>query len=300
MALKPLNAADLRNILVTTKESIDALSDAAWVNELSEQEVLLAVERGTPALKYQVAWNSRSTQVLRRLMRDNDIGCLQLMARNTNTPPEVLTALAKTSGIEPRNYVAENPSTPPDTLRALAKEGFGYNLTRNSSTPPDILTDILSAWAKAGDYPHSYFAAEHTATPPDFLIALARSCDSRVRKAVAGNRSTPVNTLRLLEHDDDLEVRGRASNNPVLKTGCFIATVAIGSDRAPTVLALRQFRDRFLLPHDWGRAFADGYYRCAPPVADWIRPRRYARRLVRWGVVKPAALLARIFLRLNP
>ncbi len=50
--------------------------------------------------------------------------------------------------------------------------------------------------------------------------------------------------------------------------GCFIATAAFGSYAEPHVKILRDFRDRYLKPGAWGRAFVRFYYRVSP---DWAR-----------------------------
>ena len=62
-----------------------------------------------------------------------------------------------------------------------------------------------------------------------------------------------------------------------LKVSCFIATAAFGSPIEPHVMALRQFRDRYLQHSTLGRAFIRFYYRYSPPIAaviaehDWLR-----------------------------
>ncbi len=65
--------------------------------------------------------------------------------------------------------------------------------------------------------------------------------------------------------------------NEGLSVSCFIATAAFGSPLEPHVMALRQFRDRYLQRSALGRAFISFYYRHSPPIAavvaahDWLR-----------------------------
>ena len=63
--------------------------------------------------------------------------------------------------------------------------------------------------------------------------------------------------------------------------GCFIATAAYGSYLHPHVQLLRQFRDDYLLTNAPGRAFVAFYYRCSPPLADFIARHTLLRGLTR-------------------
>ncbi len=87
--------------------------------------------------------------------------------------------------------------------------------------------------------------------------------------------------------------------------GCFIATAAYGSDMAPEVMVLRQFRDDFLLTNTSGRFIVGLYYRLSPPVADFIRQREHLKSLIRsvltpvvYGIKHPttSALCAMVML----
>lgn len=63
--------------------------------------------------------------------------------------------------------------------------------------------------------------------------------------------------------------------------GCFIATAAFGSELAPHVGVLKQFRDQVLLPNTLGKHFVNLYYTVSPPIADFIAEREYLKRVVR-------------------
>ncbi|MHB8057731.1 MAG: MXAN_6640 family putative metalloprotease [Desulfuromonadaceae bacterium] len=63
--------------------------------------------------------------------------------------------------------------------------------------------------------------------------------------------------------------------------GCFIATAAYGSYLHPQVQLLRDFRDHYLLTNAPGRAFVALYYRCSPPLADFIARQPFLRGVTR-------------------
>jgi hypothetical protein len=60
-------------------------------------------------------------------------------------------------------------------------------------------------------------------------------------------------------------------------SGCFVATAAYGSPLEPHVMALRDFRDRYLQRTRLGQAFIRFYYRHSPAAAaiiarhEWLR-----------------------------
>jgi len=52
---------------------------------------------------------------------------------------------------------------------------------------------------------------------------------------------------------------------------CFIATAVYGNPMHPNVVALRNFRDKYLLTNKLGSRFVDWYYRTSPPVAEYLK-----------------------------
>ncbi len=72
-------------------------------------------------------------------------------------------------------------------------------------------------------------------------------------------------------------------------SGCFIATAAYGSALDPRLDRLRDFRDRFLMTNQPGRAMVRFYYKNSPPLADFIADREWLRTGVR-GLLTPVVL----------
>jgi hypothetical protein len=63
--------------------------------------------------------------------------------------------------------------------------------------------------------------------------------------------------------------------------GCFVATAAFGADWFAEVLALRDFRDRFLMTNRPGRRFVAWYYAYGPSAARYIDERAILKPIVR-------------------
>jgi hypothetical protein len=84
-------------------------------------------------------------------------------------------------------------------------------------------------------------------------------------------------------------------DTPAAPNQCFIATAAFGSGLGPSVMTLRQFRDRVLLRYRLGREFVNLYYRYSPGIAAMILVNPFARKIVR-AALRPAVLISQIWM----
>lgn len=75
---------------------------------------------------------------------------------------------------------------------------------------------------------------------------------------------------------------------------CFVATALKGSPYDYQVLALREFRNRFLKSSNMGRAFIDYYYKRGPKAAQWLNDNPEYKPVFR-VLLWPAYITAYIF-----
>ncbi len=61
---------------------------------------------------------------------------------------------------------------------------------------------------------------------------------------------------------------------------CFIATAAFGSIDMFAVKALRDFRDHYLIPYEWGQYIVNTYYFISPTIAELVEQSFFLRLLI--------------------
>ncbi len=144
------------------------------------------------------------------------------LAGNTNTPPEVLVELAGSEHYAVRRNVAGHANTPVPALRFLAQDStLQPAVAANGNTPADLLH-----WLADRGEPRVLDAlASNRATPPELLWRLAdvEHFDEdayepfsivQTRASVAGNHAAPPELLSLLSRYDYVGIRRALAANP--------------------------------------------------------------------------------------
>jgi HrpA-like RNA helicase len=70
---------------------------------------------------------------------------------------------------------------------------------------------------------------------------------------------------------------------------CFIATACYGNCEHPDVIALRSWRDRYLLRSFTGQMLVRAYYRLSPPLARFLNKQERIAKVVRVLILRPIA-----------
>jgi len=78
---------------------------------------------------------------------------------------------------------------------------------------------------------------------------------------------------------------------------CFIATAAYGSELAPPVQFLRDFRDDVVLKSRFQKPFEDAlnvYYKFSPPIANLMSHNKPFKFAIKYTIVVPFLAISRV------
>lgn len=81
------------------------------------------------------------------------------------------------------------------------------------------------------------------------------------------------------------------------KSGCFVATAAMGSYDDPAVQVLTKFRDAILLKCFIGRQSVHCYYAISPRIASWMRNKNWVCWFAKRFLILPASKIIAIILK---
>jgi hypothetical protein len=84
-----------------------------------------------------------------------------------------------------------------------------------------------------------------------------------------------------------------------IKGGCFIATATMGSYDHPEVMALRNFRDNWILEKNWGESFVKWYYHYGQIAAKSIEKSFILKKICYLLIVKPLYIISKIITTKN-
>jgi len=117
-----------------------------------------------------------------------------LVAKNPNTPIEILTGLAQDQDKWVRQEVAKNPNTPTETLTKLAQDQNMWvrrEVVWNPNTPVETLTGLAQDQNMQVRYNTRNNMAANPNTPPEVLVQLLTDQNPGIRKAALDNPSLP-------------------------------------------------------------------------------------------------------------
>jgi 3-methyladenine DNA glycosylase AlkC len=176
---------------------------------------ILAKEDDEDSVHTYVAENpNTSPKTLAMLAEDDDAYVRRSVAENPNTSPETLAMLAEDDEDSVRVSVAENPNTSPETLAMLAEDdedSVRVSVAENPNTSPETLAML----AEDDEDSVRVSVAENPNTSPETLDWLAEVYEyGLVRFYVAKNPNASPETLAMLAEDDDAYVRRSVAENP--------------------------------------------------------------------------------------
>ncbi|MFX0098664.1 MAG: hypothetical protein ACFFCS_03715 [Candidatus Hodarchaeota archaeon] len=153
------------------------------------------------------------TDVLEMLSKDDQALVRTSVAGNGNAPLKILAILAKDPEVSVRSAVGRNSSTPLEALEMLAKDpevSVRSAVGKNAKIPPAMLERL----AMSDDERVRIAVGRNKITPPNILEVLAKDRAVSVRSAVGRNENTPLETLDRLAKDGEEWVRRVVGMNP--------------------------------------------------------------------------------------
>ena len=122
-------------------------------------------------------------------------------------------------------------------------------------------------------------------------------CDLSINPETAVGLGNRFGSRPLYSHEYCLANRQQSKSKS--SAPCFIATAALDSASAPSVITLQMLRDEILRTHFLGRSFIAAYEFTSPPVAKLIAKSYVLKLLVRFLIIFPATWLAKLVLHFH-
>lgn len=187
-------------------EEIYESLDVNGIVERSFQEELKRLEEMEDGkLKEMLTKKTSKVKTLEHIQN----GVNESLARNPNTPAEVLQELMESETFKEKGLLASNPNTPLDILYKLYDMGYSHSLVQNPNAPTELLQQIYDNTVSnpeevRGQYnPNThifYDIARNPNAPQEVLRTLSTSRErisgsETIQRAVAQNPNTPLDIL---------------------------------------------------------------------------------------------------------
>lgn len=170
-------------------------------------KILTQWVKTSPEVRPWIAQNISTPQhILEKLVLSSSKEIRRNVAQNTNSPASILEILARDSIPEVRQAVARNPNTPGYILTVFVKDSnLRLCIVKNPNTPGTALEELLQ-------FPrYEILILEHPNTPKNvrlkILTVLAKSFARKERLRTAQHSETPIDILKELAVDEEVEVR---------------------------------------------------------------------------------------------
>ncbi len=149
------------------------------------------------------------------LAQDKDEFVASRLAYNKNAPSNIVAILAKHPDENVRRAAALHPNISPQTQMQLAQDDRPYvlrDLLMNSKLINEAREEAISRLARSPEEGFRVEAASRVNSTSESYRVLLTDYSPAVRKALAGNPTTPVSDLLKFAEDDFLPVRQVAVN----------------------------------------------------------------------------------------
>ena len=174
----------------------------AWRSDVPVELVEIMAASDDSYLRARAAENLTLTdaEIRATLASDPAVAVRRAIAKRDDTPGAVLSRLAGDPSLSVRALAVANPHCPTQTLKDRSNDPA---LRGEALANPAYDADRLPLYLRRAS---DAIVGARRATEPADLEKLSFHADTSVRVAVTHNDATPLQVLRQLVHDDDLEV----------------------------------------------------------------------------------------------
>jgi len=223
----------------------------------------------------------------------------------TGTPPYEPGVTVVIKAVAASGYRFLNWTATPEVIFGNA------NAAETTFTMPDDAATVAANFVAVYELTISVTAGGSVATPGEGTFTydegevvdlVAEAEEGYLFVNWTGDASTVVNrnaASTAVVVDNAYSITANFEEEPLVSTGCFIATAAYGTTMAEEIQGLREFRDLYLLTNGVGRAFVNLYYSVSPPMAEFITEHPSLKPTVRAGLV-PAVVMSTIVVNTAP